>query len=199
MAHIVIPRGGVIIKALCIIGSARSNGNTAFVVNKVIEGMYQSGIEVKRYALSDMNIDYCRGCNLSNETRKCLQIDHMDQIISDIFITDIVLIAAPSYWGDVPGQLKVFIDRSLPICDTRKGGNIIPEGKYGISIAIRAGQRKEENKHIIDTIEHYYSHLHIKPIERYTIEQVLHFSDLKEKGKDLKSLYELGLNVRKRL
>lgn len=183
-------------KAVCIIGSPKNKGNTAFVVDKVIEGMEYSGIEVSRYVLGELNINFCQGCNYCNETRKCKQKDDMDIIIEDIFESDIVLIASPSYWGDVTGQLKTFFDRSLPYCDTRKGGNIVPEGKFGISVAIRAGQRKEENMHIINTIEHYFGHLHIKPIERFMMERINNLSDFNGREEELKQAYELGINIR---
>lgn len=184
-------------KVVCIIGSARSQGNTSFVVDKIIEGMKMSGTkEIKRYALSDMRINYCKGCNICEDTRECVQNDDMKKIISDILEANVVLIAAPSYWGDVPGQLKVFIDRCLPLCDTGKGGTIVPEGKYGVSVAIRAGQRKEENIHIIDTIEHYYGHLHIKPLTYLTMEKIHNNVDFSNKEEELNQAYELGLNLR---
>lgn len=75
-----------------------------------------------------------------------------------------VIIASPSYWGDVPGQLKVFFDRCTPLCNTGEGGTSVPKGKVGISIAVRAGTRQEENMHLIDS-EHYFGHLEVKPIE----------------------------------
>lgn len=184
-------------KVICIIGSARSPGNTSFVVDKIIEGMKKSGIkEIKRHALSGMTINYCKGCNSCEDAKECVQNDDMKEIISEILESDVVLIAAPSYWGDVPGQLKVFIDRCLPLCDTGKGGTIVPEGKYGVSVAIRAGQKKEENMHIIDTIEHYYGHLHIKLLSHLTMEKIYNNVDFSNKEKELNQAYELGFNLR---
>jgi hypothetical protein len=45
--------------------------------------------------------------------------------------------------------LKVFFDRSTPLCDTN-GGTIIPKDKIGISVAVRTGQRVEENIHLVE-------------------------------------------------
>jgi len=49
-------------KALCIIGSPKSDGSTALLVNRVIEGMDSQKIIVSCYFLDEMNINYCKGC-----------------------------------------------------------------------------------------------------------------------------------------
>ncbi len=45
-------------KALCIIGSPRKNGTTATVVDKMIAGLLEKGVDVKRYGLGTLNINY---------------------------------------------------------------------------------------------------------------------------------------------
>jgi multimeric flavodoxin WrbA len=109
--------------------------------------------------------------------RALVQRDDMDRVIADLMRADVVLVASPSYWGDVTGQLKVFIDRCLPLCNARAGTTSVPPGKVGIAVAIRAGSRKAENQHIIDTIEHYFGHLGIEPVARFTAERIDAVSD----------------------
>lgn len=181
-------------RAICIIGSPRSNGSTACVTDKIIEGMKANNINVKRYVLGEMDIKYCKGCKKCYETRKCIQNDDMDKIITDLFEADIVLIASPSYWGDVTGQLKVFFDRSTPLSDTN-GGTIIPQGKIGISVAVRTGRRVKENMHLIHTIEHYYGHLGIKPVKRFTVEGVQVKENFEQKEEKVKEAFALGINI----
>lgn len=45
--------------------------------------------------------------------------------------------------------MKVFFDRSTPLCDTN-GGTIISKDNIGISVAVRTGQRVEENIHLVE-------------------------------------------------
>lgn len=181
-------------KAICIVGSPNSNGSTSYVSDKIIEGLKVNNIETKKYVLGEMNINYCKGCNSCHETRKCIQTDDMDKIFADLYDSDIVIIASPSYWGDVTGQLKVFFDRSTPLCDTN-GETLVPKGKLGISVSIRAGSHVEENIHLINAIEHYYGHLGIKPIKRFTIEGVNTKNDLIKKQDKLNEAFELGKNI----
>lgn len=181
-------------KAICIIGSPKPNGSTACVTDKIIEGMKRNNINVKKYVLGEMNINYCKGCMKCYKTKKCIQNDDMNIIINDLTQADIVVISSPSYWGDVTGQLKVFFDRSTPLSDTN-GDTIIPKGKIGVSVAVRTGSRIEENMHLIHTIEHYYGHLGIKPVKRFTVEGVQVKEDFEQKEQKVKEAFELGMNI----
>lgn len=181
-------------KAICIIGSPKTNGSTACVTDKIIEGMQANNIDIKKYILGEMNINYCKGCMKCYETKKCIQNDDMNIIINDLIESDIVIIASPSYWGDVTGQLKVFFDRSTPLSDTN-GETIIPKGKIGVSVAIRTGRNIEENLHLINTIEHYYGHLGIKPVKRFTVEGVQVREDFHQKEEKVNEAFELGMNI----
>lgn len=183
-------------KAICIIGSPRSNGSSSIIVDKIIEGMREVGIEASRYCLGKVNIGFCIGCKKCyEEGGRCVQKDDMDTIMKDLFESDIVIIASPSYWGDITGQLKVFFDRNTPYSDTNENRISIPTGKKGISVAIRAGHSDRENLHIIESIEHYYGHLGIKPIGRLSIRGVDTVEDLYRKKEEIDKAYELGKDI----
>jgi multimeric flavodoxin WrbA len=182
-------------RAVCIIGSPRSNGSTAYVIDKIIEGMKENNIEVNRYCLGNMKINYCLGCKKCYEYGKCIQNDDFDTIMKDLFVADIVVIGSPSYWGDITGQLKVFFDRNTLYCDTNENRVEVPKGKKGISVAIRAGKSERENIHIIESIEHYYGHLGISPIGSVSITGVDTISDLMDKSNEINNAYEIGKNI----
>jgi multimeric flavodoxin WrbA len=183
-------------RAVCIIGSPRTNGSTATIIDKISEGMKESNIEVSRYCLGRMRINYCLGCKKCyGNDGKCIQSDDMDMIMEDLLQTDIVVIGSPSYWGDITGQLKVFFDRNTPYCDTNANRRDIPKGIKGVSVAIRAGQSDRENIHILESIEHYYGHLGITPIGRIAVKGVDTIDDLNSREDELKQAYEFGRNI----
>ena len=182
-------------KAICIIGSPKENGSTALLVDTIIEGMKSQNIDVSRFVLDKMNIHFCTGCVKCEVDRVCVQKDDMTVLIDEILSSDIILLASPSYWGDVTGQMKVFIDRSLPLCNAKTGVTPVPPGKVGISVALRAGSSVSENQHIIDTFEHYFGHLGINPIARLTAENVGKLSNLKAMNSKLEEAYNLGCSV----
>lgn len=75
---------------------------------------------------------------------------------------DKIVSVSPSYWADIPGQFKVFIDRCTPWCNTHEPHATISSGKKGYAIALRTGPSMPECKRIIGSIEHFYGHLEIE-------------------------------------
>ena len=74
---------------------------------------------------------------------------------------DIIVCVSPSYWADIPGQFKAFIDRCTPWCNTHEPHARLRGGKRGYAIALRTGPGMRECQRIIESIEHFYGHLEI--------------------------------------
>jgi multimeric flavodoxin WrbA len=186
-------------KIVAINGSPRENGSTGFLINKIIEGIGCKN--VKRYCLGTTHISYCLGCKECHATGSCAQADDMDAIIADIIDATLIIIGSPSYWGGVTGQLKVFFDRSTPYSETNpnEAKTRIPEGKKGISIAVRAGSSKKENESILDSIEHYFGHLGIDSIGRFGVSDVDTLEDLLMNRKEIDKALKFGERIRAEL
>ena len=119
------------------------------------------------------------------------------EIVSDILTSDYVIIAAPSYWADVPGQLKTFFDRNTPFGDTNPNRVLqAKKGSKGIAIALRAGTHHAENQLILNAIQHYYGHLGITPVQSISICGVDTLQDLLEKQpEEIANMHALGANL----
>lgn len=183
-------------KAICIVGSPREQGSTAFLVDRVIDGMRARGIEATVYVLGALRIGYCDGCRTCETSRKCVIRDDMDALLNGILEADIVLLASPSYWGDVTGQMKVFIDRSLPLCNASTGSTPVPPGKMGVAVATRAGSSRGETQHIVDTLEHYFGHLGIRMAATLTAEGVGCLADVESDQAKIQEARQLGMSLR---
>lgn len=184
-------------KATCIVGSARPNGSTSYLIDALIKGMQEVGTKTFKYCIGEVDIKYCLGCKKCYTDGKCLHNDDVLQIVADILSSDYVAIAAPSYWADVPGQLKTFFDRNTPFCDTNTKRIIKAEKPIkGIAIAVRAGTRQEENELILNSIQHYFGHLGIEIVKRISICETDTLDDLKQKHQtDINALYEYGKSL----
>ncbi|MBQ8523311.1 MAG: flavodoxin family protein [Clostridia bacterium] len=136
------------------------NGATAAIVNIVSENMSKAH-EVITVCIDDYNIGLCKGCRSCHNTAKCVQSDDVDNIIELYNRADIIISVAPSYWADIPGQFKVFIDRCTPWCNTHEPHASLTSGKKGYAIALRTGPNMKECDRIIESIEHFYGHMEI--------------------------------------
>ena len=114
--------------------------------------------------LGDCDLRFCRGCKACYAAGDCFQKDDVRRILDKMEEADILIIAAPSYWGDVPGQFKVFIDRCTPYADTNPNPDrrTLSPGKRCYALALRAGQRPMECEHIIECVRHWCGHMGIE-------------------------------------
>ena len=141
------------------------NGATAEIVNIVSEEL-SIRHKVKSVCIDDYNVFLCKGCRSCHNTAECFQQnnpqDDVLKVIAEYEWADIIISVAPSYWADIPGQFKVFIDRCTPWCNTHEPHATIKSGKKGYAIALRTGPNMPECERIIWSIEHFYGHLEIE-------------------------------------
>ena len=121
------------------------NGATAEIVNLVKEHVEEGNV-VKSVCIDDYDIKLCKGCRKCHETAKCFQEDDVDKLMVTYDWADKIVSVSPSYWADIPGQFKVFIDRCTPWCNTHQPHAKIKSGKKGYTIALRTGPSMPEYK-----------------------------------------------------
>lgn len=102
-------------KVTAIVGSPRRNGNSARLVQEVLEGAKEAGAEVAVHYLGEKTIKPCIGCYSCEKTKECvIQDDDMQGIYPDMESADAYVFASPVYFDQVSGQFKTFIDRIFP-------------------------------------------------------------------------------------
>ena len=100
---------------LVLSSSPRKNGNSDILCEQFIKGAEESGHNTEKIYISDMKINYCTGCGVCNTTGKCVQNDEMEKLCEKILKADVIVFATPVYFYSMCGQMKVFIDRLVPV------------------------------------------------------------------------------------
>ena len=102
-------------KVTAIVGSPRKKGQSATLVNAILEGAKESGAEVAIHYLGEKTIHPCTGCYSCEKTKECIiKHDDMMDIYKDMETADAYVFASPVYFNHVSGQFKVFLDRIFP-------------------------------------------------------------------------------------
>lgn len=143
-------------------GSPRNNGATNEIIDTLITQL-SSDHAVKKACLGDYNIQYCTGCKTCYVDGHCFQEDDVQTIYELIDASDALIMVVPSYWADVPGQLKVLFDRFTPYANTNANrARTLRTGKKGFAISLRTGTNPVECENILKSIEHFYGHMEIE-------------------------------------
>lgn len=150
-------------KALVINCSPVRTGATAGIV-KIISGELSTRYDTKCICIDDYSFSFCKGCRACHKTASCVMGDAsvIRDIMNEFDAADIIVSVAPSYWADIPGQYKSFIDRCTPWCNTHEPHAKIASGKKGYAVALRTGPNMPECERLIGSIEHFYGHLEIE-------------------------------------
>ena len=135
-----------------------ATGRIAEIASELLTGRF----DVRRACIDDYRFDFCRGCRCCHSTAKCVLDDDVTRLMAEFDRADVIVCISPSYWADVPGQFKAFIDRCTPWCDTHVPHASLSPGKRGYAIALRTGPGMRECERVIATIEHFYGHLAIE-------------------------------------
>jgi multimeric flavodoxin WrbA len=113
-----------IMKLTAIIGSPRKNGNTAILVDKVIEGCKSQGeVEVDKIFIADKNIKFCNGCLTCMDVEPgkltCSTKDDMAGILEQMQNSDAFVFGTPNHMRTVSPHLLNFLCRMLPLLTFR--------------------------------------------------------------------------------
>ncbi len=144
-------------KVLGISGSMRENGNTAQLINIILDRVGEAGIETEYVSLADKEIRPCTGCEVCKTSKWCaVEDDDWSAIAEKVLDCEVLVIGSPTYYYDISGQLKNFIDRTYSLYHDRKLA-----GRKGVAVTVCADRGCER---ALETIEgflntHEFSYL----------------------------------------
>lgn len=105
-------------KITAINGSPKGiNSSSNVMVESFLKGAQKAGAETEQIFLAEKNINYCTGCFSCWKSVKggCTHEDDAQEILLNLFKSDIILFASPLYSDNISANLKAFVDRMLPL------------------------------------------------------------------------------------
>jgi multimeric flavodoxin WrbA len=137
-------------KVLGLSGSMRKNGNTAQLIRVILGQCKEAGIKTEFVSLAGKHILPCLGCLKCKEKKWCvIEGDDWGGVAQKVLDCDVLVIGSPTYYYDINGHLKNFIDRTYSLYHDRK-----LSGKKGIAVAVNASKGAERT---VKTIEGFLS------------------------------------------
>ena len=91
--------------------SPRKEGNTAWIIDKILEGAKDQGAETQSWYFSDLDIKPCKGCLSCVKSDRCAINDDMQKIYIALEQADVLVLGSPVYMGQMSAQAKIFTDR----------------------------------------------------------------------------------------
>jgi multimeric flavodoxin WrbA len=121
------------VKVLAFAGSPRRNGNSETLLDWVLSAMAKDpDVVIEKIALTEANINPCKGCNACQKLNKCVQRDGMDIVHDKIIAADVIILAAPIFCMGITAQAKMLIDRA----------QVFTSRKYVLKLPVVPPERK---------------------------------------------------------
>jgi len=140
-------------KVIAFNGSARKNGNTAILLNCVLDVLNGEGIETELFQLSGKKINGCRACYkcVENKDQRCSVTDDiLNECFEKMLEADGIVLGSPTYFADITTEMKALIDRAGFVA--RANGEMF---KRKIGAAVIAA-RRGGSIHAFDSINHFF-------------------------------------------
>ncbi len=100
-------------KVLILSGSPRRGGNSDLLCDEFARGARESGNEVEKVRVSELNIGYCKACYTCRNGGVCSIKDDMGELLQKMIDADVLVLASPVYFYSIDAQLKAVIDRTV--------------------------------------------------------------------------------------
>lgn len=140
-------------KVLAINGSARKDGNTAILINKVFEELNKSGIETEMISFARNIIEPCKACWACGGQKNCVhRKDMFREVFDKMMAADGIILGSPVYSANISANIQAFLERAAVVCDMNSG-ELNNKYKVGASVAaVRRGGALQA----IDAMNHFF-------------------------------------------
>lgn len=138
-------------KVLGINGSARKDGNTAILINKVFDELHAAGIETELIQFSNQTIEPCRACWACGGQKNCVhRKDSFRETFDKLLQADGIVLGSPVYSANVSANMQAFLERAAVVCDMNDG---LLTHKVGACVA---AARRGGAITAVDTMNHFF-------------------------------------------
>jgi multimeric flavodoxin WrbA len=184
------------VEIVAICGSPRANGNTATLLEALLEGAREAGAETTRFDPARMTIADCNAgdeCLVSAEA-SCKIEDDMGAIYAALRRAHAWVFATPVYHANVTGILKRVIDRMYAFY-TNEGGEWrlgLQGRRCGAVVVVQADAEHETPQRVADDLEMILRTYNVDPVGRMAESNLSNPGDAGKRPELLARAKELG-------
>jgi multimeric flavodoxin WrbA len=140
-------------KVVAFNGSSRKDGNTAILLNLVLDEIEKEGIETELVQLAGEILSGCIACYkcAENKDQKCVVVkDRLNEHIAKMKEAQGILLGSPTYIADMTANMKALIERSAIV--SRNNGDLFRRKVGAAVIAVR----RAGSTHVLSSMNYFF-------------------------------------------
>jgi multimeric flavodoxin WrbA len=141
-------------KVVAFNGSARKEGNTAILLNLVLDELKAEGIETELFSLAGKPVQGCIACFkcFENKNKRCaVDKDVINECIQKMREADGILLGSPTYFADVSAGMKALIERCGMV---GRANSDLYNRKVGAAVV---AVRRAGGIHVFNSLNYFFS------------------------------------------
>lgn len=140
-------------KVLAINSSARKDGNTAILINRVFEELNKEGIETEMIQLAGQVIEPCKACWGCGGQQNCIhRKDHFQEIFDKMKEADGILLGSPVYTANLSANMQALLERCGVVTDMNRDAALL---RHKVGAAVTAARRGGA-VNALDAMNHFF-------------------------------------------
>jgi len=181
-------------KVIAINGSARKDGNTAILIQRVFSVLESEGIETELIQLAGEQIHGCMACGTCRKIQnmQCKIVnDNVNLYIRKMAEADGIILGSPTYFSMMTSEMKALIDRAGFV--GRSNGDLFKR-KVGVAVV---AVRRAGGIPTFDAINHFFliSQMIVPGSSYWNVGIGLNKGDVEKDEEGLKTMDDLGKNM----
>ena len=181
-------------KVIAFNGSARRDGNTAILIEYVLDELRKEGIDTEVFSLAGKKIRGCSACYkcFENVDGRCaVKNDILNECVEKMADADGIILGSPTYFTDVSAEMKALIDRA-GLVGKANGGMF----KRKVGAAVIA-VRRAGSLHAFSTINNFflYSEMIIPGSNYWNMAIGRNKGDVEKDAEGIATMKLLGVNM----
>ena len=140
-------------KVVAFNGSSRRDGNTAILLNLVLDELKEEGIGTELIQLAGETLSGCIACYkcAENKDQKCVVVkDRLNEYIAKMKEAQGILLGSPTYIADMAANMKALIERSTIV--SRNNGHLFRR-KVGAAVS---AVRRAGSTHVLSSMNYFF-------------------------------------------
>jgi multimeric flavodoxin WrbA len=140
-------------KVVAFNGSSRRDGNTAILLNLVLDELKKEGIGTELVQLAGETLSGCIACYkcAENKDQKCTVVkDRLNEYIAKMKGAQGILLGSPTYIADMSANMKALIERSTIV--SRHNGHLFRRKVGAAVIAVR----RAGSTHVLSSMNYFF-------------------------------------------
>jgi multimeric flavodoxin WrbA len=140
-------------KVIAFNGSARKRGNTATLIDIVLDELRNEGNDTEVYDLAGKPIKGCIACYkcFKNKDGRCsVDDDVLNECMSRMVEADAILLGSPTYFANVSASMKALIERSGMVA---RANNDMLKRKVGAAVV---AVRRAGAVHVFSSLNYFF-------------------------------------------